>query len=108
MLITGAIGRNRFTTLEFCNTPRASQKKRGPGRGRESMSFQQYPKTVLKRFALILAVVLFSLASAPASDAQTRLVVRDSLGLPGINLTCRLLGCQVCKTSAILTASSSL
>ena len=59
------------------------------------MSFQQYPKTVLKRFALILAVVLFSLASAPASDAQTRLVVRDSLGLPGINLTCRLLGCQV-------------
>ena len=30
-----------------------------------------------------------------AAAAQTRLVVRDSLGLPGINLTCALLGCNV-------------
>ena len=29
------------------------------------------------------------------AQAQTRLIVRDSLGLPGINLTCLLTGCQV-------------
>jgi subtilisin family serine protease len=32
---------------------------------------------------------------APAAQAQTRLIVRDSLGLPGINLTCLLMGCRV-------------
>ncbi len=46
------------------------------------------------------AVVLFLLLflapfSAPAAQAQTRLIVRDSLGLPGINVTCLLLGCKV-------------
>jgi subtilisin family serine protease len=34
---------------------------------------------------------------APQAQAQARLVVRDSLGLPGINLTCRLLGCNVVR-----------
>jgi subtilisin family serine protease len=33
--------------------------------------------------------------TAPMAQAQTRLVVRDSLKLPGINLTCALLKCQV-------------
>jgi subtilisin family serine protease len=32
---------------------------------------------------------------APAAQAQTRLIVRDSLGLPGLNLTCLLTGCKV-------------
>src|SRR5258708_19051156 len=34
---------------------------------------------------------------ASSAQAQTRLVVRDSLGLPGINLTCQLLGCNVVR-----------
>ena len=41
-----------------------------------------------------LLVILSSLC-APAAQAQTRLIVRDSLGLPGINLTCLLTGCKV-------------
>ena len=44
-----------------------------------------------------VACLLLLLASfcAPAAQAQTRLIVRDSLGLPGINLTCLLTGCKV-------------
>jgi subtilisin family serine protease len=44
-----------------------------------------------------VACLLLLLASfyAPAAQGQTRLVVRDSLGLPGINLTCLLTGCKV-------------
>lgn len=41
-----------------------------------------------------LIILLISLR-APAAQAQTRLIVRDSLGLPGLNLTCLLLGCNV-------------
>ena len=41
---------------------------------------------------LLLLLVAFC---APAAEAQTRLIVRDSLGLPGINLTCLLTGCKV-------------
>lgn len=44
--------------------------------------------------ALLLALVVGSTSSV---QAQTRLVVRDSLGLPGINLTCALLGCKVTR-----------
>ena len=40
------------------------------------------------------AVLLLALLPSPAA-AQSRLIVRDSLGLPGINLTCALLGCNV-------------
>jgi subtilisin family serine protease len=40
-------------------------------------------------------LVLLTVVSAPAAQAQTRLIVRDSLGLPGINLTCLLTGCNV-------------
>lgn len=39
--------------------------------------------------------LLLAAVSAPAAEAQTRLIVRDSLGLPGINLTCLLTGCKV-------------
>jgi subtilisin family serine protease len=56
-----------------------------------------------------LALFLASLAAAPAQaqlqlqlqtqaqQAPTRLIVRDSLGLPGINLSCRILGCSVLR-----------
>src|SRR5579864_4462372 len=40
------------------------------------------------------AVLLLALLPSPAA-AQSRLIVRDSLGLSGINLTCALLGCNV-------------
>ncbi|HSB74838.1 MAG TPA: S8 family serine peptidase [Terriglobales bacterium] len=43
------------------------------------------------------ALLLLTLLPSPAA-AQTRLIVRDSLGLPGINLTCALLGCNVVNT----------
>src|SRR5438445_7636533 len=43
-----------------------------------------------------LLLVLIPLCAPPA-HAQARLVVRDSLGLSGINLTCQLLGCNVVR-----------
>ena len=43
---------------------------------------------------LVLVVVS---ACTPAAEAQTRLIVTDSLGLPGINLTCLLMGCNVVR-----------
>jgi subtilisin family serine protease len=52
-------------------------------------------KLGLKRYFVVFALLLFSLLAAPAAQAQSRLVVRDSLGLPGINLVCWILGCQV-------------
>jgi subtilisin family serine protease len=49
------------------------------------------------RRAGVVASLFLLLAAfcAPAAEAQTRLIVRDSLGLPGINLTCLLTGCRV-------------
>src|SRR5271165_4316748 len=49
------------------------------------------------RRAGLVACLLVLLAAfyAPAAQAQTRLIVRDSLGLPGLNLTCLLTGCKV-------------
>src|ERR1700757_4277697 len=58
------------------------------------MNHKQTPG--LKRY-FVVAVVLVALLSAPAAQAQARLVVRDSLGLPGINTTCLLLGCKVVR-----------
>ena len=52
-------------------------------------------KPGMKRYFVVCAVLMISLLAAPAAQAQARLVVRDSLGLPGLNLTCLLLGCQV-------------
>jgi subtilisin family serine protease len=40
-------------------------------------------------------LLLVSAFCAPVAQAQARLIVRDSLGLPGINLTCLLAGCKV-------------
>src|SRR5437763_16832982 len=45
---------------------------------------------------LVLLLALTSVCAVPA-QAQARLVVRDSLGLSGINLTCQLLGCTVVR-----------
>src|SRR5258708_17847754 len=45
---------------------------------------------------IVVLLLLTSLCAVPA-HAQARLVVRDSLGLPGINLTCQLLGCSVLR-----------
>jgi len=52
--------------------------------------------TGMKRAGWIVCFVLLLItACAPSAQAQTRLIVQDSLGLPGINLTCLLLGCNV-------------
>jgi subtilisin family serine protease len=50
--------------------------------------------TRVKRYFAIVAVLLLSFVLAPAAQAQTRVVVRDSLGLSGIKLTCLLFRCQ--------------
>src|ERR1035438_3911145 len=49
------------------------------------------------RRASVVPCLLILLAAfcAPTAQAQTRLIVRDSLGLPGINLTCLVTGCKV-------------
>jgi len=52
-------------------------------------------KPGLKLCIAVLALAMFTLLAAPAAQAETRLIVRDSLGLPGLNLVCMLLGCQV-------------
>jgi hypothetical protein len=50
----------------------------------------------LRRAGMVPCLLLLLTAfCAPAAQAQTRLIVRDSLGLPGINLTCLLTGCKV-------------
>ena len=42
-------------------------------------------------------LLLLTALCAPAAQAQTRLIVRDSLGLPGLNLSCLLTGCKVVR-----------
>jgi subtilisin family serine protease len=51
--------------------------------------------TVRRAGVVPCLLLLLAAFCAPAAQAQTRLIVRDSLGLPGINLTCLLLGCNV-------------
>jgi subtilisin family serine protease len=49
-----------------------------------------------KRLGLLACLILLLMSvCAPTAQAQTRVIVRDSLGLPGINLTCLLTGCHV-------------
>jgi subtilisin family serine protease len=50
-----------------------------------------------QRGIVILLIWLFAGLGASSAHAQTRLVVRDSLGLSGINLSCKLLGCNVVR-----------
>src|SRR5437899_8509367 len=49
-----------------------------------------------RRGVAICLLLLIPLLAQPA-HAQARLVVRDSLGLPGLNLSCALLGCNVVR-----------
>src|ERR1035438_4163273 len=52
--------------------------------------------TGLRRAGMVASLLLVLVAfCAPVAQAQTRLIVRDSLGLPGLNLTCLLTGCKV-------------
>ncbi len=52
--------------------------------------------TSVRRAGMVACLLLLLAAfCAPTAEAQTRLIVRDSLGLPGINLTCLLTGCKV-------------
>jgi subtilisin family serine protease len=48
-----------------------------------------------KRFANVLIVLTLLAAATQPAAAQTRLIVRDSLGLSGLKTTCLLLGCTV-------------
>lgn len=50
-------------------------------------------RLVLRSCLLFLVVC----SSASTLQAQTRIIVRDSLGLPGVNLTCYLLNCRVVR-----------
>lgn len=47
----------------------------------------------LQRIVICLVLLALPMSASPAA-AQVRLIVRDSLGLSGINLTCLLLGCK--------------
>jgi len=52
----------------------------------------------LRNYGLFACLLLVLVSTcAPAAQAQTRLIVRDSLGLPGINLTCLVLRCNVVR-----------
>jgi subtilisin family serine protease len=59
----------------------------------ETMKTQQ--ARVMRAGWLASLILLLVSACAQPAQAQTRLIVRDSLGLPGINLTCLLTGCKV-------------
>ena len=55
-------------------------------------------KSISKRWIVVICLLLFLIPlCAPPAHAQARLVVRDSLGLSGINTTCLLLGCNVVR-----------
>ncbi|MGB6384320.1 MAG: S8 family serine peptidase [Terriglobales bacterium] len=49
----------------------------------------------LRRAGVIPCLLLLAAFCAPTAQAQTRLIVRTSLGLSGLNLTCLLTGCKV-------------
>jgi len=54
------------------------------------------PQFGRKRLGLLACLILLLISfCAPAAQAQTRVIIRDSLGLPGINLSCLLTGCHV-------------
>ena len=59
------------------------------------MNNQKQLKAAKRGGWLVCLVLLVISVCAPAAQPQTRLIVRDSLGLPGLNLTCLLTGCKV-------------
>jgi subtilisin family serine protease len=52
-------------------------------------------KSTLRKYGLFICLLVMIASTCVPAQAQTRLVVRDSLGLPGLNLTCLVLGCKV-------------
>jgi subtilisin family serine protease len=53
-------------------------------------------QSLYRRLGLLTGLFLLLISfCAPSAEAQTRVIVRDSLGLPGINLSCLLTGCKV-------------
>src|ERR1043166_7227995 len=52
-------------------------------------------KLIQRIFSVVLLFVFFAAAAAPKSEAQTRLVVRDVLGLADLQKLCRILNCTV-------------
>ena len=92
--LTGVISAMRTMILEFAITyqeapPTGELKMNAIVDGRRLGS---------KRRVIVIGLLLalISLSATPA-HAQARLVVRDSLGLSGLNLLCPLLGCQVVR-----------
>jgi len=55
----------------------------------------RFQRSKFLAFRLLLAFVLLLLLGSQHAAAQTRLVVRDSLGLPSLTNVCKLLGCSV-------------
>jgi subtilisin family serine protease len=53
------------------------------------------PTRVSRGFTALLAVILLACVGAPRAEAQTRLIVRDTLGLNGVVNFCNLIGCSV-------------
>src|SRR5277367_5557784 len=89
--ITGVSGEPGVGKL---NSPKPH--KQGPFQeGIKSMNGQKQQSRVKRMGWLACLVLLLVTACAPAAQAQTRLIVRDSLGLPALNLTCLLTGCKV-------------
>src|ERR1700746_3389326 len=67
-----------------------------PRTGENEMNAIAGGKSSWVRRGVVIGLLLFLVPlCASSAQAQTRLIVRDSLGLSGINLTCRLLGCNV-------------
>jgi subtilisin family serine protease len=51
----------------------------------------------IRRGIVGILLLLLAALSTQSAQAQTRLIVRNQLGLPGINLTCVLSGCNVVR-----------
>jgi subtilisin family serine protease len=64
-------------------------------RGKTTMSGTKSNMNLRRTGMVACLLLLLAAFCTPAAQAQTRLIVRDSLGLPGINLTCLLTGCKV-------------
>jgi subtilisin family serine protease len=58
--------------------------------------FEQRREVMKQRLLVIAVIMSMFLATRPAA-AQNRVIVRDNLGLNGLNLTCLLVGCNVVK-----------
>jgi subtilisin family serine protease len=52
-------------------------------------------QSVKRIFSVVLLLALFTAAATPKSEAQTRLVVRDLLGLSNLQTLCKPLGCKI-------------